>query len=105
LQSVTAHKCGLHGVKAVVIRQAFNGGDLIAGMHHRKREAAIDALPVDNHCAGAALPLIASLLGACEPEMFTQRIQQCRSGVECKRVGSTINLKSDCHQIWRRFGI
>jgi hypothetical protein len=38
-------------------------------------------LPIDDHRAGAALPLIASLLRAGEREMLTQRIEQCRAGI------------------------
>jgi hypothetical protein len=62
LQRITAYKSGLHWMKMITIRQAFDGGNFITGMHHREREAAIDALPVDDDCTGAALPLIASLL-------------------------------------------
>jgi hypothetical protein len=74
LHSIVAHEGGLHRVEVVTVRQAFDGGDFIVGMHHRKRQAAIDALPVDDHRAGAALSLIASLLRAGEPEMLTQGI-------------------------------
>ena len=42
--------------------QALDGRDLGTIMHHRKREAAVDALPVDDDRAGAALPLVAALL-------------------------------------------
>jgi hypothetical protein len=46
LQSIMAHEGGLHRAEVVTVRQAFDGGDFIVGMHHRKRQTAIDALPV-----------------------------------------------------------
>jgi hypothetical protein len=43
-RSAISHESRLHRVKVVTVRQAFDGGDFIVGMHHRQRQAAIDAL-------------------------------------------------------------
>src|SRR4029077_20197271 len=69
------------------------------------RQAAIDALPVDNDRAGATLPLIASLLRAGEREMLAQRIEQCRTRIDCQSLLATVNLKSDSYVARRGFGI
>ena len=96
------HESRLHRVEVVTVRQAFDGGDVVVGVHHREREAAVDALPVDDHCAGAALPVIASLLGAGEREMLTQRVEQCGARIERQMFAATVDLKSDGHAVLRR---
>ena len=45
-------------------------------LHDCQRQAGIDAAVIDQHRAGAALPVIAALLGAGEIEMVAQRVQQ-----------------------------
>jgi hypothetical protein len=48
----------------------------------RERQARQDAAPVDPHRARAAGTLVASLLGACEIEMFAQRVEQAYSRLD-----------------------
>ena len=60
----------------------FDRGDAIALMHDRQRQARIDAPSVDDHGAGAALAVIAALLGAGEMQMFAECIQQRRAGID-----------------------
>jgi hypothetical protein len=62
-----AHKCRLHWVEIAVFFQTLDGRDLIAGMHHGKRQAAVDPLSIDDYRASAALPLVAALLRAGQP--------------------------------------
>src|SRR5947209_10304790 len=64
LHPVMAHEGGLHRMEIVAVRQAFDRDNLIAPMHRRESQAAIYPLPVDDHRAGTALPLIAALLRA-----------------------------------------
>ena len=53
------------GCSASPSRQAFDGGDRRApSLHHRQRQAGVDAPAVDQHGAGAALAVVAALLGA-----------------------------------------
>jgi hypothetical protein len=60
-------------------------------MHHGEREAAVDALSIDDHRAGAALPLVAALLGPCQPEMLTQRIEQSYAWIEIESAAPAID--------------
>src|SRR5262249_24905536 len=53
-----------------------DGGHAGAVLHHRKGEAGIDPPPVRQHGAGAALPVIASLLGAGQIEMIAQCVEE-----------------------------
>ena len=50
----------------------------LAVMHDGEREAGIDPAAVHQHRAGAALAVIAALLGAGQIEMVPQRVQQSR---------------------------
>ena len=66
------------GCSVAVGRKALDGGDLGAVLHHRERQARDDAPAVDQHRAGAALAVIATLLGAGQVEMLAQRVEQGR---------------------------
>ena len=68
----------LQRMQRAVRRQSLDGGDLGAVLHDRQREAGIDPPPVDQHGAGAALAVIAALLGAGQIEMVAQRVEQGR---------------------------
>ena len=78
LEGVVVDEGLLQRMQRAVRRQAFDGGDLRAVLHHRQREAGIDAPAVDQHRAGAALAVVAALLGAGEVEMVAQRVEQGR---------------------------
>ena len=62
-----AYKCRLHWMEFAVFFQTLDGRDLIAGMHHSERQAAVDTLSVDDHRASAALPLVTTLLRTGQP--------------------------------------
>ncbi len=55
---------------------------LVALVHHRERQARIDAPAVDDHRAGAALAVVAALLGAGEMQMLAQRVEQRGARIE-----------------------
>src|SRR5215469_16049653 len=86
LQAIMAHERGLHRMESVLLGQALDGGDLVTIMHHRERQAAIDALSVDDDRAGAALSLVAALLRAGQPEILAQRIEQRRTRIEIEGI-------------------
>ena len=48
----------------------------------REREASKRPMPIDVHGAGAALALVAAFLASAQRELFAQRVQQGRSGIE-----------------------
>src|SRR5436305_11056646 len=64
LESIMAYERGLHRVQNALFGQTLDGGDLVAIMHHRECQTAVDALSVDDDRAGAALSLVAALLRA-----------------------------------------
>jgi hypothetical protein len=67
-------------------------------MHRGKRQAGIDAAPVQQHRAGAALAVVAAFLGSRQPEMLTKRIEQGRARIETQDAGLTVDLKFDCYR-------
>src|SRR3984893_4604807 len=91
LQSVMAHKCGLHRVEIAVFFQTLDGRDLVARMHHGKRQAAVDALSIDDHRTGAALSLVAALLRAGQAEMLAQCIEQRYARIEIESMAPSID--------------
>jgi hypothetical protein len=56
--------------------EALDGGDLRALVHHRQAQAGHDPPPIHQHRAGAALALVAALLGAGQVHVLAQRVQQ-----------------------------
>ena len=84
LESVMLQERRLHWMQLIALRQAFNGGDLLAFMRHGQRETAIDAAAIGQNGARATLPVIAPFFCAGELEPFTQKIQQRGARVERK---------------------
>ncbi|MNW05885.1 hypothetical protein D3C71_2022030 [compost metagenome] len=65
----------LYGLQFAAAGDPFDGGDGGALMHHRKRKTGVDPLVVDEHGAGAASPLVASLLGARQSQPLAQHVE------------------------------
>src|SRR5262245_12114963 len=86
LESIMAHESGLHGMQRALLCQTFDGGDLVAVMHHRECQAAIDALSIDDDRAGAALSLVAALLRTGQREMLSQSIEQRGPRIEVQGI-------------------
>ncbi len=82
LVSVVFHKSSLHSVQIARLSKAFDGGDLVAFVHHGKRKAAVHAAAVDVNRAGAALSVIAAFLGAGKVKALAQSVEQSRARVE-----------------------
>ncbi len=57
---------------------------LVAFVHHGERQAGIDPPPVDHHGAGAALAVVAALLGAGQVQVLAQGVEQRGAGVELR---------------------
>ena len=51
----------------------------------------IDAVPVDDHRAGAALGLVAADLGAGQPQVIAQHLSQKAAGRDVERVRCTVD--------------
>ena len=69
----------------VVMRVAF--------VHDGERQAGIDPPPVDDHRAGAALAVVAALLGAGQVQMLAQRVEQRGARVELELVRLPFTVK------------
>src|ERR1700682_958347 len=61
LEAVVADERSLHGMQPSAAGESLDGRDLLAAVHHRQREAGVDAAPVDEDRARPARPLIAAL--------------------------------------------
>ena len=73
----------LHGMQlAVRTTNPFNRGDRMVLNTGRKSEARQHAPTVDQHRAGAALSMVAALLGAGQPQVLAQCIEQSRARIE-----------------------
>jgi hypothetical protein len=55
-------------------------------VHHGQRQAGVDALAVEQHRAGAALAMVAALLGAGQVQVLAQRVEQRGARVQVQRV-------------------
>src|SRR5262245_40544167 len=76
LKGVAVDERLLERVQPVALRQALDRRDPGAGVHDGEREAGVDAPPVDQDGAGAALAVVAALLGPGQAEVLAQRVQQ-----------------------------
>src|SRR5262249_29730773 len=76
LKAVVLDERGLHRVQTAAIGQAFDGGNARAFGLHGQREARVHPATVDVDRAGAALPVIAALLGSGEAEPLAQGVEQ-----------------------------
>ncbi|VXC67062.1 hypothetical protein SPHINGO8AM_180051 [Sphingomonas sp. 8AM] len=56
--------------------QPLDRHDLVVLVHHRQRQAGIDPPPVHQHRARAALAVVATFLGAGQPQMFAAQVEQ-----------------------------
>ena len=63
----------------------------------RQRQAGEDAPAVDEDGAGAALAVVAALLGAGQAEMLAQRVEQRRADVERQAVLLAVDPQGDGH--------
>src|SRR5262249_30775801 len=73
-----------------------------AVLHHRERQARIDPPPVDQHGAGAALAVVAPLLGAGEVELKPQRIKQRGPRRHGQLVRHAVDVKRDRQLVGQR---
>src|SRR5207342_1380760 len=82
LKAVMGNEGLLQGVEFAIRSKPFDGRDLGAVFHDGERQAGDDAPSIDEHRAGAALAVVATLLGSGEIEIFAERIEQGGPGPE-----------------------
>ncbi len=84
---------GLHRMQAGWRPQTFDGCDGLALVHDRKRQARVDAATIDQHGASTALAVVAALLGASEPKVLTQGVEQRSARVEFQGMGLAVDAE------------
>ena len=95
LECVVVDEGLLQRMQRAVGGEPLDGGDLGAVLHDDQRQAGIDAPAVDQDRAGAALALIAALLGAGQIETVAQRVEQGRPGRDGQRTFLAVDVKRD----------
>ena len=95
LEAVMLDEGGLHRMQRFAVGQAFDGGDRLAVVHDRERQAGIDAPSVQQHGAGAALAVVAAFLRAGHRHMLAQRVQQCGARIKLQPMGMAVDLQRD----------
>jgi hypothetical protein len=88
-------------MKVPGIAESLNGGDVISFMSQGETEAGVGALSIHMNGAGAALPVIASLLCPGEVKCFTKGVQQRAAWINPHRVFFTVH--GECH-LYEAFG-
>jgi hypothetical protein len=73
----------------------LDGGDVVAFRRQSEREARQHAPLADQHGAGPALAVIATLLASGETEMLAQRIEHGRARVDVKALVLAIHAQRD----------
>src|ERR1700733_4653535 len=95
LERVLVDKRLLDRMKPAVRGQPLDGSDLppvcAGGQHH----AGVHALTVQQDRAGPALAPVAALLGARQPEMLTQKVEQAGPRVAVEGVPNAVDPKAD----------
>jgi hypothetical protein len=82
-------------MQCIMRGKAFNGGDLVAVMHDGKREAGINPAAIHMDSAGAALAVVASLLGSEQRELLTQGVEQRGAGVHLNLSDSAVDAQAN----------
>lgn len=93
LEGVLFEEGSLHGMQFALPRKPLYGGDGTAFGLGGERQAGQHALAVDMNGAGAALTLVAALLGAGEAEMFTQRVEQRDARLDVERMALAVDVE------------
>ena len=85
----------LHRVQPVGLRQALDSRHPGSRGGDRQSKARIDTPAVDQHRAGAALPVVATLFGAGELQVLAQRIEERDARVEAELMIAAVDLEAN----------
>ncbi len=83
----------LDGVQPAFPGQALDGGDGVALRLHGQHQTGVDHDAVQVDRAGGALPLVAGPLGAGQPEVVAQRVDQRAIGLDQQVVERPVDLE------------
>ena len=87
LEGVVVDEGLLQRVKRVALGEGLRSSSPRPVVHDREGQAAVDAPAVDQHGAGAALPVVTALLGAGEVGVLAQRSSRVTQGSIVARYG------------------
>ena len=73
-------------------------------LHDRECETGVDSTPVDQNRAGAALAMIAALLGAGQIKMVPQQVEQGRPRLDLELGCAAVDHQLYCNPILYRDG-
>ena len=102
LEAVVLDERRLQRVQVVRRAQPLDGDDLVALVHDRERQAGVDAPAVDQHRAGAALAVVAALLGAGECRCSRRASSSVVRGSSSRSCGLAIYFEGNLRR-GRRF--
>ncbi len=95
LERVEVDEGFLHRVEGTVrVRQPLDGGHRFTVGHHSERQTGKHALAVNEHGAGAALAVVAPLLGSGETDVLAQRVEKRYPRIKRQTMGLTVDKKS-----------
>src|SRR5258706_891435 len=80
--------------------QPFDGDDPVVLVHDRKRKARVDPPAVDEHCASATLPVVATLLGTAQAEILAESVKQCGAQVQLEAVRLTVHSQPNLPRVF-----
>jgi len=95
LHSAVLDKGALKGVKLPVAGQVFDGFDVLAIDALGQDDARPLRFAVDYDGASTAMPVVAAILGARQPQLVAQYLEQCGFGADFYFYRLTVDVKSD----------
>src|SRR5437016_756901 len=81
--------------------EALDRADGAALRRRREHEAGDHPPPIEQNRAGAALAVVAALLGAGQPEVLAQRIEQCGARIERHAMLTAVDRECESNGIAR----
>src|SRR4029450_8780105 len=91
LRSAPIEPSFLHSVQDAVMRQTFDGRDLLADRVADRQAARARRCAVDVYCAGTALGDAAAVFGPSQTDLFPQRPQQWGIGINVDFVSGSVD--------------
>jgi hypothetical protein len=95
LEGVVFDKRSLQWVQVSIIGKPLDRDDLGILMRDGESETTVHASAVEQHGAGAALPVVAALLRAGEPKVLAKYVKERRSGIDGQLVDCSIYPQVD----------
>jgi hypothetical protein len=96
LESVRLTECCLKRVERVGCGgQSFDRHDLVTVRLHREEEARSHRVAVEEHRAGTADPMLATDVGAGQPELVPEEVAEQEPGLDAPLVRGSIHCDAD----------